>query len=72
METQIWEMDDFKRVPIVFKIMKLPAASCGVSKRNSPKANTTFAFRASAGRYAIHSCRKFQDILANANNQTGC
>jgi glutamyl-tRNA synthetase len=58
--------------------MKLPAASCGVSKRNSPKPThlsilrssllrRTGALRASAGRRAIHPCSKLQGILAKAN-----
>jgi hypothetical protein len=46
--------------------MKLPAASFGVSKRNSPKL-TAFALQALAGRHTIHPCNKMQGILAKAN-----
>jgi len=57
--------------------MKLPAASCGVSKRNCAEANppsrgaSACVARAlksfGAVRHAIHPCSKLQGILAKAN-----
>jgi hypothetical protein len=48
--------------------MKLPAASCGVSKRNCADSQPAFALKSfGAVRHAIHPCSKLQGILAKAN-----
>jgi hypothetical protein len=48
--------------------MKLPAASCGVSKRNCVEAKPAFVLTCyGAVRHAIHPCSKLQGILAKAN-----
>ena len=50
--------------------MKLPAASCGVSKRNCVEAKPAFALICyGAVRHAIHTCSKLQGILAEANKK---
>jgi nucleoside-diphosphate-sugar epimerase len=48
--------------------MKLPAASCGVSKRNCAVAGPAFAQKSyGAVRLAFHPCSKLQGIQAKAN-----
>jgi hypothetical protein len=50
--------------------MKLPAASCGVSKRNCVEAKPAFVLTCyGAVRHAIHPCSKLQGILAKANKR---
>jgi hypothetical protein len=50
--------------------MKLPATSCGVSKRNCAEAKPTFALTCyGAVRHTIHPCSKLQGILAKANKR---
>jgi hypothetical protein len=47
--------------------MKLPAASCGVSKRNSPKPTRLRSKELRRVHLAIHPCSNLQGILAKAN-----
>ena len=48
--------------------MKLPAASCGVSKRNCAVAKPAFALTSyGAVHLAFHPCSKLQGIQAKAN-----
>jgi hypothetical protein len=48
--------------------MKLPAASCGVSKRNCAEAKPAFALTSyGAIHIALHPCSKLQGIRAKAN-----
>ena len=48
--------------------MKLPTASCGVSKRNYAVAKPAFALTSfGAVHLAIHPCSKLQGIQAKAN-----
>jgi hypothetical protein len=50
--------------------MKLPAASCGVSKRNCAAAGPAFAQKSyGAVRLAFHPCSKLQGIQAKANKK---
>ncbi len=50
--------------------MKLPAANCGLSKRNCVEAKPAFVLTCyGAVRHAIHPCSKLQGILAKANKK---
>jgi hypothetical protein len=54
--------------------MKLPAACCGVSKRNYGVANPASQARRRRASFivvhlAIHPCNKLQDILAKTNER---